>query len=68
MIGLVGGLSRVPCSFGVDGGATMAVLPETGRDAPDFRLPRADGGSLGLSDLRGSPVVLFFFPKASTPG
>ncbi len=31
-----------------------------GEMAPDFELPRADGGSLRLSDLRGRPVLLHF--------
>lgn len=34
------------------------VLP--GEVAPDFELPRAQGGSLCLSDLRGQPVLLHF--------
>ena len=46
----------------------MADLPTVGENAPDFDLPRADGDTLALSDLRGTPVILFFFPKASTPG
>ncbi len=36
--------------------------------APDFTLPTADGGSLTLSDLRGSHVVVYFYPAAGTPG
>ena len=36
--------------------------------APDFTLATADGGSLTLSDLRGSHVVVYFYPAASTPG
>lgn len=36
--------------------------------APDFTLPTDDGGSLTLSGLRGSRVVIFFFPAAMTPG
>lgn len=39
-----------------------------GAKAPDFTLPRDGGGSVTLSDLRGGPVVLFFYPKANTPG
>ena len=34
------------------------ILP--GQMAPDFELPRADGGTLRLSDLRGKPVLLHF--------
>jgi len=36
--------------------------------APDFELPTDDGSLLRLSDLRGSKVVLFFYPRADTPG
>ena len=36
--------------------------------APDFALPRDGGETLTLSDLRGSAVVLFFYPRDNTPG
>lgn len=36
--------------------------------APDFTLPRDGGGTVSLSDLSGQPVVLYFYPKADTPG
>jgi thioredoxin-dependent peroxiredoxin len=36
--------------------------------APDFVAPTQDGTPLKLSSLRGSPVVLYFYPKADTPG
>ena len=39
-----------------------------GEAAPAFSLPTADGTTLSLDDLRGQPVVLYFFPAASTPG
>lgn len=45
-----------------------ASLVETGAKAPDFSLPRDGGGTVSLSDYTGKPVVLFFYPKASTPG
>ena len=41
---------------------------ETGETAPDFTLPDQDGNDVSLSDFRGSPVVLYFYPKADTPG
>jgi thioredoxin-dependent peroxiredoxin len=41
---------------------------ETGTTAPDFELPNQDGETVRLSDLRGAPVVLYFYPKADTPG
>lgn len=36
--------------------------------APDFTLSDADGNSYTLSKMKGNPVVLYFYPKASTPG
>jgi peroxiredoxin Q/BCP len=41
---------------------------ETGDQAPDFELPDQDGEPVKLSDLRGQTVVLYFYPKADTPG
>ncbi|MEA2368823.1 MAG: thioredoxin-dependent peroxiredoxin [Thermoleophilaceae bacterium] len=41
---------------------------ERGQEAPDFTLPNQDGEPTTLSDHRGSPVVLYFYPKADTPG
>jgi thioredoxin-dependent peroxiredoxin len=39
-----------------------------GEKAPDFELQNQDGEPLRLSDLRGKRVVLYFYPRASTPG
>ena len=36
--------------------------------APDFTLPDQDGSPVSLADLRGGTVVLYFYPKADTPG
>ncbi len=36
--------------------------------APDFTLPDENGHNVSLKDFRGKNVVLFFFPKANTPG
>ena len=36
--------------------------------APDFSLPDENGQNVSLKDLKGKTVVLFFFPKADTPG
>ena len=41
---------------------------EPGDAAPDFTLPDQDDAPVTLSDLRGRTVVLYFYPKASTPG
>jgi peroxiredoxin Q/BCP len=39
-----------------------------GDAAPDFTLPAADGSTVTLSQLRGQHVVVYFYPKAATPG
>jgi peroxiredoxin Q/BCP len=41
---------------------------QPGDPAPDFTLPTDDGGTLSLSDLRGSKVVLYAYPEAMTSG
>jgi thioredoxin-dependent peroxiredoxin len=41
---------------------------EQGHVAPDFELPDQDGREVKLSDFRGQPVVVYFYPKAATPG
>lgn len=46
----------------------MGDFLEPGTSAPDFTLPADDGSSLQLSQLRGKPVVLYFYPRDDTPG
>jgi peroxiredoxin Q/BCP len=41
---------------------------EIGQEAPDFTLPDQNGDEVTLSDLRGQTVVLYFYPRADTPG
>jgi peroxiredoxin Q/BCP len=41
---------------------------EEGKKAPDFTGVTDGGGKLKLSELRGKPVVLYFYPKDDTPG
>src|SRR5437870_1667477 len=41
---------------------------KAGRQAPDFTLPDQDGNPTTLTGYRGEPVVLYFYPKADTPG
>jgi peroxiredoxin Q/BCP len=45
----------------------MALL-KVGDQAPDFTLQTHEGKSLSLSSLRGKRVLLWFYPKADTPG
>jgi peroxiredoxin Q/BCP len=41
---------------------------DEGTEAPDFELTADDGSTVRLSELRGQPVVLYFYPKDDTPG
>jgi peroxiredoxin Q/BCP len=45
-----------------------SAMPSAGDLAPDFELPDEDGNPVRLSDLRGGPVVLYFYPRADSPG
>jgi len=45
----------------------MAKLKE-GDEAPDFTLRDQNGEELTLSDLHGQTVVVYFYPRADTPG
>ena len=45
----------------------MRDIPE-GSPAPAFDMPTDDGGRVSLVDLKGKSVVLYFYPKADTPG
>lgn len=46
----------------------MADWIEPGKRAPDFTLTADDGQKVRLADLKGKPVVLYFYPKDDTPG
>jgi thioredoxin-dependent peroxiredoxin len=61
---LLGGCISMPKK---DERKAMATLKE-GDVAPDFTLQRDGGGSVKLSDFRGKPVVLYFYPKDDTSG
>ena len=52
--------------FDLLGGGEPGV--KVGERAPDFALPDANGREVRLADLRGRPVVLYFYPKDDTPG
>ena len=41
---------------------------QRGEKAPQFTLPDQDGNDVSLSDFAGETVVLYFYPKADTPG
>ena len=46
----------------------MADRLTPGTSAPDFTLPDAHGRSVSLRDLRGDKVIVYFYPRAATPG
>src|SRR5213596_864224 len=46
----------------------MSDWLEPGTKAPTFSLTADDGSNVKLADLKGSPVVLYFYPKDDTPG
>ena len=42
--------------------------PQAGDEAPDFSMPASGGRTVSLQSLRGKPFVLYFYPRADTPG
>jgi thioredoxin-dependent peroxiredoxin len=46
----------------------MPAKLAAGSKAPNFKLPTDGDGSVALSDFKGKKLVLYFFPKADTPG
>ncbi len=47
---------------------TAPSVPTAGTKAPTFKLPASDGKTYSLSDFAGKTLVLYFYPKADTPG
>lgn len=41
---------------------------EPGMEAPAFRRPNDSGGETSLEDFKGTPLVIYFYPRAFTPG
>ncbi|WP_456775581.1 peroxiredoxin [Bradyrhizobium sp. USDA 4369] len=48
--------------------AAGGIVLAEGAKAPAFKLPRDGGGTVSLADYAGQKLVLFFYPKANTPG
>ena len=46
----------------------MGTEMAAGTKAPDFKLASDDGGTISIADFRGRNLVLFFYPRADTPG
>ena len=47
---------------------SVAMAIELGGPAPEFSAPNQDGKVIRLNEFRGSPVLLYFYPKDDTPG
>ena len=48
--------------------AETSAIPQAGDKAPMFKLPSSTGETVDLSKLKGKTVVLYFYPRADTPG
>jgi len=58
---------RAGCHEGTDMSGP-AALPEVGAPAPQIDEPITGGGRFVLSEHRGAWVVVYFYPRANTPG
>lgn len=56
-----------PDTSGPNTADAAPVRLSVGDVAPDFDLPASGGGRIALSDLRGAPAILWFYPGANTP-
>jgi peroxiredoxin len=54
-------ISQEPCEV-------VEAMIEEGKPAPDFTLSDQNGQSVSLSGLKGSPIVLYFYPKEVSIG
>src|SRR5215218_3319715 len=61
---------RTNCSSrDLRGSSTMATETiQAGAKAPTFKLPSSTGETIDLADYKGKKVVLYFYPRADTPG
>lgn len=57
-----------PLVLGASAVASVRRVIEEGTPAPDFQLESDKGTKVRLSDFRGRPVVLYFYPRDDTPG
>ena len=48
--------------------AETSAIPQVGDKAPPFKLPASTGETVDLAKLKGKTVVLYFYPRADTPG
>jgi peroxiredoxin Q/BCP len=62
------GTKGIKGTNGTKGTKESASPLAVGAKAPPFNLPRDGGGTVSLADFAGEPLVLFFYPRADTPG
>ena len=55
-------------SWTLQEGTEVGQMPQVGDQAPAFKSPGLDNPAITLAQYSGQPVVLFFYPKDSTPG
>jgi hypothetical protein len=67
-LGAMGRAQEIACPVDIPFITHFARMLRSGQPAPDFEAQSTLGRSIRLSDYRGKPVILFFFPKAFTPG
>ena len=63
-----GRAAKARTTKGADTPAQRPATPAEGAMAPSFTLPRDGGSSVSLQDFAGKKLVLFFYPRANTPG
>ncbi len=59
---------KLVIALGVLSMSIFASTPEVGRPAPNFNLKDQDGNFHNLEDYKDKKLVIYFFPKAGTPG
>lgn len=60
--------TKAPAATKIESAAGKSPRLAESAMAPTFRLPRDGGGIVSLSDFSGKKLVLFFYPRANTPG
>jgi peroxiredoxin Q/BCP len=60
--------AKKPAAVKAEAPAVRGLDLTEGAKAPAFRLPRDGGSTVSLADFKGSKLVLFFYPRADTPG
>jgi peroxiredoxin Q/BCP len=57
------------CKKDIEKGTKGRRMPlEIGAKAPSFKLPRDGGATVSLADFKGKKLVIYFYPRADTPG